>query len=285
MEKVAVTGAGGKVGHQVIKELKENGYNVLAITKTPAGFWEEEVSLDIRNYNQLENALKDCDGLIHLAAIPTPVNNDDSLVLETNVVGSHNVMRAAGENNISRLALASSDCTLGFTFSKNKPDPLYLPVDENHPLKPDDSYGLSKVLMERTAEAMVQRYPHMSIASLRITHVANKEEYKPGANFHSWIKNPDLGPKNLWSYIDNRDVARAFRTAIETDLGGHEVFFVTAENTRCELPTGDLIEKYCPDVKLKTEITGHMSLEDTTKAEKILGFKPRYSWQEELKEE
>ena len=282
MKKVAVTGAGGKVGKQVVQELLDKNYDVLSITHSPKNCPGEEISLDIKDYSKVNEALQDCEAVIHLAALPSPINRDDSLVLETNVIGSYNIMRAAGENYIKRVALASSDCTLGFTFSKNKPTPEYLPVDEKHPLRPDDSYGLSKILMERAADAMIQRYPGMSIASLRITHVTNSKNYNVDSKFHQWAKNPELGPRNLWSYIDNRDSARAFRKSIETDLGGHEVFFIAADNTRCHMSTKKLVRKYYPDVKLKKDITGNMSLEDNSKAEKLLGFKPKYDWTEEL---
>lgn len=284
INKVAVTGAGGKVGRQVVQELLDNGYQVLSITHSPKGIAGEEVSLEITNYREVYKAFKGCDAVIHLAAIPSPLINSGDIVLNTNVIGTYNVLRAAGENGIFRVAVASTDCTLGFTYSKNRPQPEYLPVDENHPLKPDDSYGLSKVLMERAADAMVQRYPGMSIASLRITYVSEKKEYKSDSKFQEWSMDPEKGPWNLWSYIDNRDSARAFRKAIETDLGGHEVFFIAASNTRSLTPSRELIQKYFPEAELKEEIKGHMSLENNKKAEKMLNFKPKYNWIQEMEE-
>jgi len=280
VKKVAVTGAGGKVGKQVVKELLSKDYEVLSITHSPKGCPGKEVSLDIKDYNRLVDVLKGQEAVIHLAAIPNPIKGKDTLVMETNLVGSYNIMKAAAENNIKRIALASTDCTLGFTFSKNRPNPEYLPVDEKHPLRPDDSYGLSKVLMERAAEAIVQRYPGMSIASLRITYVANPEEY----NFKYFASNPqgfDPSGHNLWSYIDNRDAARAFRKAIEINLGGHEVFFIAADNTRCIIPTKELIERYFPEAKLKKQIEEFESLENNSKAKKLLDFEPEFKWNEE----
>ncbi|MFW6309092.1 MAG: NAD-dependent epimerase/dehydratase family protein [bacterium] len=278
MTKVAVTGAGGKVGRQVIKELKKKGYKVLSITHSPKDIEGEQISLDIRKYTEVYQALKGCDAVIHLAGIPSPLKDNNSLVIDTNVTGTYNVLLAAGELNIKNVAVASSDCTLGFTFSKNRPVPEYLPVDEKHPLKPDDCYGLSKVLMEREADAMVQRFPGMSIASLRITYIANPEEYQGKTSFKGWTKNPEQGPWNLWSYIDNRDAARAFRKAIETNLGGHEIFFIAADNTRCQLPTKNLIKKYYPEVPVKKKIKNYESLENNSKAERLLDFIPEYKW-------
>jgi len=281
MKKIAVTGAAGKVGKQVVKELLKNNYEVLSITHSPRNIPGDEISLDVAEYKEVYNALAGCEGIIHLAAIPGPRKQKDALVLKTNTIGTYNILKAAGERDINRVAVASTDCTLGFTFSKNKPVPEYLPVDEKHPLKPDDSYGLSKVFAEKAAEAMVQRYPGMSVASLRITYVANPEDYKSDFFLRS-LKNPEIDPWNLWSYIDNRDAARAFRISIEKDLAGHEIFFIAASNTRSYLPSQELIKRFYPAVKLKQEIKGHQSLEDSSKAEKILGFKAKYRWNDFL---
>lgn len=279
MQKIAVTGAGGKVGRQVVLDLSNRGYEVLSITHSPKDCLSNEVILDINDYKEVEKALTGYDAVIHLAAIPSPLKRDETFILTTNTVGAYNVMRAAGENGITRMALASTDCTLGFTYSVNRPQPVYLPVDEKHPLKANDSYGLSKILMERTAQAMVERHPGTSIASLRITHVTDPEEYRnENSRFLKWSKNPEKGPWNLWSYIDNRDVARAFRMAVETDLGGHEVFFIAADNTRCDVETEKLIEKYYPKVEIKKELDAHESLEDNSKAKELLNFFPEYKW-------
>lgn len=283
--KVAVTGAAGTVGRYTVQELLDRDYEVLAITHSNWGDCPaEQVSLDLRDQKQVNNIkdrLEKCMGIIHLAAIPGPRNHPGSVVLNTNMIGSYNIMMAAGEVGVNRLALASSDCTLGFTFSKNKPDPDYLPVDEKHPCRPDDSYGLSKVLMERTAEAMVQRFPGMSIASLRITGVITPEKYAPGTNFYKKIHNQEFST-NLWGYIDVRDCARAFRLAIENDLNGHEAFFIAARDTKSIIPTRKLIDKFYPEAEKCHDFKGYESLENSQKAEKILGFVPEYNWRDEV---
>ena len=187
---------------------------------------------------------------------------------------------AAGLHGIKRVAVASSDCALGFTYSKNRPLPVYLPVDEGHPLKLDDTYGLSKIVSEEIAEAMSQRF-NMSIASLRITHVMTQNSYRR-ESFKKWQQDSEEGPWNLWSYIDSRDAARAFRLAIENDLKGHEIFFITAEDTRSLIKSEELIEKYFPKADIITGFKGYETLENIEKAKKILNFFPKYSWRDIL---
>lgn len=278
--KVAVTGAMGKVGRFVVKDLLEHGYEVLAITHH---YSDEctvpQIELDILDYRKVFESLKGCDEVIHLAAIPGPRKDDDSSVLQTNVVGDYNVVLAAGFHGIKHVAIASSDCAAGFCWNHNKDQkPYYFPVDEEHPAEPDNGYGISKILAEKMCDAMVRRFPWMSISCLRISHVTGPESYLEGNRFYEWIKNPDAGPWNLWSYIDGRDTATAFRLAIERGKPGHEVYYIAAENSRCEKTTQELIDKYFPGTKLKRPLDGHESLEDSSKAERMLGFKPKYRW-------
>lgn len=274
---IAVTGAGGMVGKGVIEELISHDYRVKALVHHKKDdFPVEQIELDIKEYKDVDQALEGCQAVIHLAAIPGPKQGKELLVFDTNVRGTYNILLAAGKNGIKRVAVASSDCTLGFTFSQKKPLPEYLPVDEEHPYHPDDSYGLSKVLTEEIGFALAKRYD-MQIASLRITHVVEPDYYQTN-KFKKWTGEPEATPWNLWSYIDLRDAARAFRLAIEKQFIGHQVFFIAAADTRSQIPSKELIATYFPDAKLEKEFTGYESLENTTKARKILGFRPKYSW-------
>lgn len=275
---VAVTGAAGLLGRFVLEELIQHDYAVRALTLEP---WsecpvEDQRSGDIREFHWLKENLEGCDAVIHLAAIPNPLSGRDSLVMDTNLTGSYNVFIAAGELGIARVAAASTDCTFGFTFSKHPPKPVYLPVDEDHPDRPDDSYGLSKMLAERVAEGVVQRFPEMYIASLRITHVVSSEELQPGSDFYEGRHDPNVGPNNLWSYIHGEDAARAFRLAVEADRTGAEVFCVASKRTRSAIPTKELIAQFYGDAELRWDFQSHESLENSTKAEQVLGFRAKY---------
>jgi nucleoside-diphosphate-sugar epimerase len=279
--RIAVTGAGGRVGRAVVAELLAHGYEVVAFTYP---YWPEcpvdQHVVDLRNENDvgaLATELGDCTGLVHLAAIPGPRKHHPAELLRTNLVGTYNILYQGCLSGIRRMAWASSDTTLGFTFSENKPDPVYLPVDEQHPVRPDDSYGLSKILAERSAESLVQRFPGLSVASLRITGIVTPERYAKGSK---WLTNllKSQFSNNLWSYLDVRDAGRAFRMAVETDLGGHEIFFIGADTTRSLTPSAELARTYYPDVPWKHELTRHESLESHEKARRKLGFHPEHDW-------
>ena len=277
--KIAVTGASGKVGRYVVRELLEGGHQVLAVSNALwPGCPAEQAEVDILDYEKVLETLKGCDAVVHLAARPSPGNDDNPLVFRSNLAGTYHVVLAAGILGIRRVAVASSDCTLGFTWNHQVPVPLYLPVDEAHPAAPDNGYGLSKLLSERACHALAQRFKGMSVASLRISYVCEPSEYERGSRFMGWTENPGEGPWNLWSYIDARDSARAFRMAVETDLGGHEVFCIAADNSRVKLPSLELINRYYPDTVIKKPFTANESLEDNTKARRLLRFTPRFRW-------
>jgi nucleoside-diphosphate-sugar epimerase len=280
MPKVAVTGAKGRVGQFVVRELLEQGHAVKALTHSP---WEEcpveQARISITDYASLKDALDGCDAVVHLAAIPWARPGDDLPIFDTNVTGTYALLLAAGESGIRRVSVASSDCALGFTFSHQETTPDYLPVDETHPARPDNSYGMSKVAAEGVADGLAKRFG-MSIASLRISWVTGPEQYRKDSRFWRTTEDPEAGPWNLWSYIDGRDAAQAFRLGIETDLGGHEVFCIAEDNSRVNLPSRELAARYFPNAEIRGEFEGTQSFENNAKAKRLLGFAPRYRWDE-----
>lgn len=279
--KVAVTGANGRVGKGVVQELLAHQHQVRTITLEP---WEiegtENVVGDIRSYEQIEEALAGCEAVIHLAAIPSPIKGKDAYVFQNNVMGVYHVTLAAGLHGIKRIAIASSDCAIGITFAHQKTEPVYLPTNEQHPATPDNCYGMSKLVGEQIAQGMAKRF-NISIASLRISLVVEPEKYN-SAHFQKELHHPELNySSNLWSYIDLRDAARAFRLAVEKDLGGHQIFHITAKNSRSVLPTQDLIQQYYPRAEIRKDYVAYESLQDCSKAEEILQFVPRYQWNDQ----
>ncbi|WP_165822415.1 NAD-dependent epimerase/dehydratase family protein [Paenibacillus montanisoli] len=275
--KVAVTGANGRVGKKVVQELLEHQHEVRAIDLHS---WEGDVLIehriaDITNFKQIMQAINGCDAVIHLAAIPGPRDDQDGEVFQNNVMGVYNVALACGLSGIHRLAIASSDCALGFAMAHQKINPVYLPFDENHPAAPDDGYGLSKLVGEQVAKGIAKRFG-MSIASLRISAAIKPEEYLSDSFIEHTTSLKPSG--NFWSYTDIRDCARAFRLAIEADLQGHEVFHIMAKYSSSAIPSQQLIDLYYPNIPLNKQYTANESFHDCSKAEKILGFVPKYRW-------
>jgi nucleoside-diphosphate-sugar epimerase len=257
----------------------QSGYQVRALTHKSE--WDdcptEQMQVDTLNPKSLSSGFEGCEAVIHLAALPSPMSGSDMEVFESNAVGTFNVLQASGELGIKHVSIASSDCAWGCTFNKKPLVPEYFPLDEMHPVHPDNSYGLGKKALEAIADGFAQRYD-MSIATMRITHVVRPFEYEEGSRFMEWMSNPDLGPRNFWAYIDVRDAAQAFRLGIEVNLCGHEVFSINSDVNRCMMPVSELISRHYPGTELRSEFTNHESLLCNSKAKRLLGFVPHFRW-------
>ena len=283
--KVAVTGGRGLVGRFVVDELLRAGHELRVLTRTP---WPEcpaeaEVvpNVDIRDFDALLPAFAGCEGVVHIANIPGPLDEDRPETFVNNVTGNYNVMLAAGLTGVRRLVVAGSTCAGGFCRNHHYPCPDYLPLDEQHPCRPDDTYGISKYLSEILAERMVQRFPFMSIALLRITMVVEPPMYRV-MNLPQYLDEERLWAHNMATYVDARDSAVAFRLALEADLQGAEVFYICNPDSFSNLDTRQMLAKYFPNSPLRAPVGPRDAAESSAKAARVLGWTPKHNWRDEV---
>ena len=107
---------------------------------------------DITNLGETYEVLAGAEAVVHLAAIPAPGRETEEVTFRTNITSTYNVFAAAIALGLQRIVWASSETTLGLPFDREKP--AYAPIDEDHPLYPELSYALSKVLMEEMGRQM-----------------------------------------------------------------------------------------------------------------------------------
>jgi nucleoside-diphosphate-sugar epimerase len=274
--KVVVTGGSGRIGRYVIRELLgKHEVTDFDMKKPEKGI--EFVVGDITRLEDCMKAFKGADVVVHLAAIPDPLKDPPERVFRMNVMGTFCVLEAAANCGVKKVVATSSDSALGFIFSKRPLVPEYFPMDENHPLRPQDPYGLSKLIDEEICRSYSAAYGIETIC-LRPCWVWFPEN---AGYYLDFVEKPDDFVKNLWLYVDARDVAQAFRLALEKESLLHDVFFVTAEDNTSRIDTLKLIEKYYPQVpKISERLKGRSSLIDCSKARRILGYKPLHSWKE-----
>lgn len=283
MKKIVVTGGSGKLGQFVIRDLLSHEYVVLSLDRVPP---REKICptwlADLRQSGDLFEALRDAYGIIHLGAYQAPNLAPDSETLSNNVSATYNVLRAAADMGVKRVVIASSTAAFGFIYATKLWAPDYLPLDENHPSKPQDSYGLSKVLGEQIADSIAALHKNMTVSSLRFPGVIFDLSYE---SFRERWRNPRSRSSGFWTYIDARDAAMACRLALEAKFTGHEVFVAAARNNCMIQPTLELIRKYLPKGAKIKKISGtHWSCVDSSKAQRMLGFKPQHVWQDHLKQ-
>ena len=283
MKKVVVTGGSGRLGQFVIRDLLAHGYQVLSLDKIPP---REKLCpswlADLRQSGDLFEALKDAYGIIHLGAYQAPNLAPDAETLSNNVAATYNVLRAAADLKVKKVVLASSTAAFGFIYAKKIWAPDYLPLDESHPSTPQDSYGLSKVLGEKIADSIVSIHAGMTVSSLRFPGVNFDLSYE---SFRDRWRNPPARASGFWTYIDARDAAVTCRLALEAKFKGHEVFIASAPKNCMIQPTLELVKKYLPKgAKIKKAAGTHWSCVDSSKARRMLGFKPGHVWQDYLDE-
>ncbi|TCD64920.1 hypothetical protein EIP91_003456 [Steccherinum ochraceum] len=274
--KLAVTGCNGSVGRRVVIAALTRGWTVVGIDHREV---EEDLEfatdpnfsfleIDLRDYTKALDALRGADAVVQLAAVRTP---EDYVVVahNTNVVISWNILRAAAELGIRRVAQASSVNVVTLVWSQG-PILDYFPLDEDHPCRPDEPYGLSKVICELQADTIVRRYPFMRVASLRLSWSLTNE-FKD-----SLSQDPAKRKDDLWGWVNEDSGAEAFLLALDDSdkWSGHEAFFITAEDTVLKVGSTELKEKFWPDVPMKEGKTldGRQGFFDCSKAGRLLGW-------------
>ena len=276
--RVVVTGGSGLLGRRVVADLAARGHDVLSLDRAPHpdGF-RPSWSVDLLNAGHLYEACVGAGAIVHLAAFIAPNLTSDTNTFNSNVALTYNVLKAASDLKVGRVVVASSLAAYGFLYGLKGQSPDYLPIHEDHPCRPVDPYGLSKVVGERIADSFVEA-GGLSVASLRL----------PGINFDPAFElllkrqaDPGFRTPGFWSYIDVRDAATACRLALETDIAGHRIYNVAAPTSNMREPTIELANRFLPDLKqVKAGDHPQWSGVDSSRAERELGFKAEHVWQD-----
>lgn len=272
--RIALTGVAGRLGQETAAALGARGHEVIGVDIRPSPApGRRQLHADLADLGQAYGALAGVDAVIHLAAIPSPVGRPPEVVFSTNVLATFNVFQAAATLGIRRVVYASSVSALGFPFQQQWSEPLYLPIDEEHPLLPQDSYGLSKAVGEEIAAAYTRRGAG-SAASLRFSTILAEEDLE---RFRARVmSDPGSHARLLWSYVDLRDAAGACALAVEAGFDGHQPLYVTADDTTADLPTDELVARYFPRVPCRPgERPARWSLLDIGRAATVIGYRPR----------
>jgi len=289
-KNIIVTGGSGMAGRWVVADLLAQGHQVLNLDRTPlAGSPARTLITDLTDAGQVFNAFasttvpqdysgplapRPIDAIIHFAAIPRVMIVPDNEVFRINVMSTYNVLDAAAKYGIRKVVLASSETTYGLCFAEQDRVPEYLPLDEDYPVDPMDSYAMSKIINEATAKAFHAR----TGADIYCLRIGNVIEPSGHAKLVASYADPSLRRRITWSYIDARDLATAARLGVETDGLGFQVMNVAADDVSSNLPTAQLVERFYPGVPLKKQLGEFEGLLSNQKIKRLLGFQPQFGW-------
>jgi nucleoside-diphosphate-sugar epimerase len=278
VSRVLITGGAGKAGRAVVRDLLEHGYDAVSVdlARDPNLAEGQQLVADLTDYGEVIDALRGAEAVIHLAAIPAPGLKPDELTFRVNTASTYNVFAAAPLIGIRRVVWASSETTLGLPFERELP--RYAPIDEEHPLLPESSYALSKVVSEEMARQF-NRWSGIPHVGLRFSNVMEPHDYE---RFPGFWDDAQLRRWNLWGYVDARDVAQSCRLALEADLPGADAFIIAAADTVMNRPSADLMAEVYPDVELRAGVGEFETLLSIEKARRLLGYEPAFSWRDAL---
>lgn len=295
--KVLITGASGRLAPYVIRELEDRHELVLTSRRRPSEEFSnlDWVSADLTSIGDCRTAAEGIDAIQHLGAQSWPTDHPKhrdkaqragipfDTTFETNMLGTYYLMQAAVEAGVSLVVMAGSNCALGHGYRiSDTPFPYeYLPVDEDHPCFPEDTYSYSK----RAGEELLASYSRSYDIQTLVTRPAGicPEERRrkiaegagPAEEWDPW----------LWAWVGSEDVASAHRLLMESaeDLPSHDVYFLNASDTTALESSQKLIDDLRPELEpVVEELEGNQSFINCEKLSNAIDWKHETSWRKFL---
>jgi nucleoside-diphosphate-sugar epimerase len=292
--RIFFTGGSGKAGQYAVKHLRDLGHLVTNIDlDAPAD--GRSLRVDLADAGQVASAMQAYadfdeldpgtgvpryDAVVHFAAVPRIMIVPDNETFRINTMSTYNVIDAAVKAGVPKIIFASSETTYGVCFHDGEVKPAYIPIDEDHPTVPQDSYAMSKVVNEATARSFQAR-SGTDIYGLRINNVIEPHEY--AENFPDFMAHPEKRRRNIFAYIDARDLAQMVERCLATDGLGYEVFNVSNDDLSVDLTSDEVIARFYQGVPKTREMGENETFYVNDKAKRMLGFAPKHSWRDVLK--
>ncbi|NQX61923.1 NAD-dependent 4,6-dehydratase LegB [Paenibacillus qinlingensis] len=304
-KNILVTGADGFIGSHLAEELVKEGYNVKAFTMYNSfnswGWLDhsskeiidsmEIFSGDIRDTYGVKQAMKNCDVVMHLAAliaIPYSYHSPETYI-DTNIKGTLNVVQAARELEIAKVVHTSTSEVYGSA--------QFVPITEDHPLQGQSPYSASKIGADQLAMSFYSSFS-TPIAIIRPFNTYGPRQSARAViptvitqllNGATEIKLGSLGPTRDFNYIN--DTVRGFISIMKSDESVGEVINI---GSNYEISIKDTVEMIADIMGVKISvITDAQRLRpeksevdrlwaDNTKARRI-GWEPEYAGKEGLR--
>lgn len=289
--RVLFTGGSGKAGRHAIAHLIGQGHRVLNVDRAPlamegvdnriADITDAGQMFDVMHsyagFDELEpgTGVPAFDAVVHFAAVPRILLTTDNECFRVNTIGTYNVIDAAVKAGVRKIIFASSETTYGVCFADGERKPAYLPLDEDHPTTPEDSYGMSKVVNEVTAQGF-QRRSGVDIYGLRINNVIEPDEY--ARDFPGYSAAPKRRLRNFFAYIDARDLGHMVDRCLAVDGLGYQIFNVSNDTHSVSTPTSELLRRFYADVPVRSELAEDATFYSNAKAKELVGFRPEHDW-------
>lgn len=289
--KIVITGGAGFIGHNVANVLNKNHDVTVFDSKQPVSKDLKFVKGNINDFKTIKNSLKNYDVLIHLAASLGVINTEENPVstLDTNIIGTKNVLEACRLNNIKKIIFSSSSETYG--------EPIKTPIEEIDPPIPITMYGISKLAAEEYIKAYSKTFG-LRFTIFRLFNVYGDQQATAWVvpEFVSRaIQNKDIiihgDGTQIRAFSHVTDVARAFSLAL--NKGNGEI--INIGNNKEPISIKDLAHKIVHLANSKSSIKFipfkeskrnrneiMVRIPSIQKAKKLLGYQPTVTLDEGL---
>ena len=295
--KIAITGACGFLGRELIKGLESHGHELALLDSVdPAeatafvpGSGERERRpmtaswpyhrAQVTDAEAVVRALEGAAAVVHLAAGVTGIPEKGIETMHVNVCGTYAVLDAARRCDVKRVICASSINAFGTFYWRLSGKPVdyhRLPLDESFDPVPEDPYSLSKLCNEHTCAAFSRAYG-MTTAALRFAGVMSTAEYEakktagPPATL-AWSE-------DLFCWVHVTDIVTGVRMVLEApDLPAFGVYTLSAADTRCPEPTMELLHRFKPEWadRVASPLVGRAPLLSIRRASETFGYSPLF---------
>lgn len=283
MATILVTGACGDIGRWTVDALVDDHEVIGVDLDRPRSAGIDGATyraVDLTEQGPTLECIDDAnpDLVVHLAAVPGAGIRPEGDTFVHNAASAYHVLDAAGRTGAT-VIWTSSEATYGVTY-RDEARPLeFLPIDETHPQRPLDGYGLSKVVGETIAARTHRRY-EVPVVSMQPTWVQMPGRYETPAIREAFDLSDPIPSGSLWSYVDVRDVASFIATAVEADLAGHERYLLVAEDNYLGVETEKAIEAAWGSLPEACSLAGEQTAFSSEKARRELGWEPIHTWRE-----
>ena len=293
--RVLITGASGKLGAYVIRQLAEGHELALMSRSRPASEFAQFrwIRGDLSVWEDCRRAVAGVDAIQHIGAQPWPTDHPAmqsraqemdlpfDATFKSNLVGTYYLMQAAVEAGVQTVVMAGSNCALGHVFRiSDTAFPIdFLPIDETHPTYPEDSYSYTK----RAGEDLLAAFSRAYGIRTCVTRIAGICPLERRLQMAADAKPTTVWHPGLYCWVGSEDVASAHRLLMEAApaLPAHDVYFLNADDTTALEPTKELVERFNPPLASATaQLQGHQSLLSCDKLKRAVGWRHRTSWRQ-----
>jgi UDP-glucose 4-epimerase len=237
--KCVIFGGGGFIGSTIADRFLQEGYQLRIFERPRVQPYRrfvddksiEWVTGDMLSNHDLNAAIKGMDVVVHLVSTTLPKSSNDDPIydVQSNVVGTLQMLNAMVANNVRKIIFISSG---GTVYGK----PQYLPIDEQHPTNPLVSYGITKLAIEKYLQ-MYESLHGIRAITLRVANPYGERQRVEtaqgavGVFLHNVLNNKCI---DIWGdgsvtrdYLHVSDVAEAFVKAVQY-TGSHSVFNISS---------------------------------------------------------